>query len=89
MSRGFDVLAALRQIADGEGDVEVIAMRVHAAVEELIEADEDLVMAELEVAGYEAITPYRSRNYCTVRYVRKREAIALLRSALSRIRGAA
>lgn len=38
MSRGVDVLAALRQIADGEGDTEVLAMRVHAAVAELIEA---------------------------------------------------
>lgn len=34
-----DVLAALRQIADGEGDAQVLAMRVHAAVAELIAAD--------------------------------------------------
>lgn len=37
-----DVLAALRQIADGEGDAQVLAMRVHAAVAELIEACERL-----------------------------------------------
>lgn len=34
-----DVLAVLRQIADGEGDAQVLAMRAHTAVAELIEAD--------------------------------------------------
>jgi hypothetical protein len=33
----IDVLAALRQIAEGEGDTELLAMRVHSAVAELIE----------------------------------------------------
>lgn len=33
-----DVLAVLRQIADGEGDAQVLAMRAHVAVAELIEA---------------------------------------------------
>ena len=40
MSAPTDVLAALREIADGEGDTELLAMRVHAAVSELIEADD-------------------------------------------------
>jgi len=38
MTTSVDVLAALRQIADGEGDAQVLAMRVHSAVAELIEA---------------------------------------------------
>lgn len=33
-----NVLAVLRQIADGEGDAQVLAMRARAAVAELIEA---------------------------------------------------
>lgn len=37
-----DVLAVLRQIADGEGDAQVLAMLVNAAVAELIEACESL-----------------------------------------------
>lgn len=37
-----DVLAVLRQIADGEGDAQVLAMRARAAVAELIEACESL-----------------------------------------------
>lgn len=37
-----DVLAVLRQIADGEGDAQVLAMRARAALAELIEACESL-----------------------------------------------
>lgn len=37
-----DVLAVLRQIADGEGDAQVLAMRARAAVAELIDACESL-----------------------------------------------
>jgi hypothetical protein len=44
-----DVLAVLRQIADGEGDAQVLAMRVHAAVAELIEA--------LDLAAYGEYLP--------------------------------
>lgn len=38
MSAPVDVLTALQQIADGEGDVEVTALRVRSTVAELIEA---------------------------------------------------
>lgn len=37
-----DVLAVLRQIADGEGDAQVLAMRARAAVAELIETCDHL-----------------------------------------------
>ncbi|MHC2115376.1 hypothetical protein ACYPJF_07715 [Stenotrophomonas geniculata] len=37
-----DVLAVLRQIADGEGDAQVLAMRARAAVAELIEEAEKI-----------------------------------------------
>ncbi|MCU1053296.1 hypothetical protein JAK47_01885 [Stenotrophomonas maltophilia] len=37
-----DVLAVLRQIADGEGDAQVLAMRVRYAVAELIEEAEKI-----------------------------------------------
>lgn len=37
-----DVLAVMRQIADGEGDAQVLAMRARAAVAALIEACESL-----------------------------------------------
>ncbi|MCO7469463.1 hypothetical protein NJG16_05270 [Stenotrophomonas maltophilia] len=58
-----------------------------AAVAELIEADEELIAAELGVAGYEAITRYSSRNYRTACYVREREAIARRKRALARVKG--
>ena len=38
---GVDVLELLRKIAAGEGDVELMAMRCHGAVSELIEAAKD------------------------------------------------
>lgn len=38
MSAPVDVLADLRKIADGEGDAELLAMRAHAAIAELIDA---------------------------------------------------
>jgi hypothetical protein len=41
MSAPVDVLAVLRQIADGDGDIEVLAMRAHAAVAELIETQRE------------------------------------------------
>lgn len=43
MSAPFDVLTALQQIADGEGDVELKALRVRAAVAELIKQNAQLV----------------------------------------------
>lgn len=43
-----DVLAVLRQIADGEGDAQVLAMRVHAATAELIKAVDKLFGADME-----------------------------------------
>ncbi|WP_414606315.1 hypothetical protein [Stenotrophomonas pavanii] len=46
-----DVLALLRQIADGEGDAQVLAMRARAAVAELIEADEEYDEAWRDMAG--------------------------------------
>ncbi|WP_426355628.1 hypothetical protein ACN9MD_09545 [Stenotrophomonas maltophilia] len=58
-----------------------------AAVAELIEADEELIAAEMRVAGYEAMTRYSSRNYRTACYVREREAIARRRAALARVKG--
>ncbi|QHJ82150.1 MAG: hypothetical protein [Caudoviricetes sp.] len=58
-----------------------------AAVAELIEADEELIAAEMGVAGYEAMTRYSSRNYRTACYVREREAIARRRVALARVKG--
>lgn len=39
---GVDVLAALRQIADGDGDGELLALQARAAVAELIEAAREL-----------------------------------------------
>lgn len=60
-----------------------------AAVAELIEADIEFDSASMDVASYEAVTPYSSRNYRTVCYVRQREAIARRTSALARVRGAA
>lgn len=47
-TQAVDVLAVLRQIADGEGDAQVLAMRVHAAAAELIEAMEKLFGADME-----------------------------------------
>lgn len=52
MSAPVDVLAALRQIADGEGDAQVLAMRVHAAVAELIEKVDELLSTHGEYRGY-------------------------------------
>lgn len=46
MNKSIDVLAALRQIANDEGDAQVLAMRVHAVVSDLIEADEELLQIE-------------------------------------------
>lgn len=40
-----DVLAVLRQIADGEGDAQVLAMRARSAVAELIEASDRALIA--------------------------------------------
>lgn len=37
MSAPVDVLAELRQIANGEGDAELLAMRAHAAIAKAIE----------------------------------------------------
>lgn len=58
-----------------------------AAVAELIEADEELIAAEMGVACYEAMTRYSSRNYRTACYVREREATARRRAALARVKG--
>lgn len=58
-----------------------------AAVAELIEADEELIAAELGVASYEVMTRYSSRNYRTACYVREREAIARRKRALARVKG--
>lgn len=45
MSAPVDVLAVLRQIADGEGDAQVLAMRARAAVAELIDHGDRLTAA--------------------------------------------
>lgn len=72
---GVDVLAVLRQIADGEGDTQVLAMRVHAAVAELIEADEEYDEAWRDMAG---------RTHTAL----KREKAGIRRArALARVKG--
>ncbi|XQA74636.1 hypothetical protein ACM9XA_03605 [Xanthomonas sacchari] len=41
-----DVLNALQLIAEGEGDIEVLAMRVHSVILELLAASEEWMEAE-------------------------------------------
>lgn len=49
-TQAVDVLAVLRQIADGEGDAQVLAMRARAAVSGLIEST-SLLVAQLVLHG--------------------------------------
>ncbi len=58
MSKSIDVLATLRKIADGEGDVELLALRVHGATAELIaaaqETQEDARVLGMEIPRLDA-----------------------------------
>lgn len=51
MSRHIDVLEALRQIANGEGDTDLLALKVHGAVAELIRHGEALLAAANGIRG--------------------------------------
>nr|WP_313470800.1 hypothetical protein [Stenotrophomonas geniculata] len=53
-----DVLAVMRQIADGEGDAQVLAMRARAAVAELIDAAEWLRNENKSLIRWECIVSW-------------------------------
>ncbi len=78
-----------QQAYDESGSVLVNLRETRAAVAELIEADAAFDAAALEVATYEAMTAYPSRNYRTVCYVQYREAVARRKAALARAKGGA
>jgi hypothetical protein len=73
-TKGVDVLKTLRRIAEGDGDTEVMAMRVHAAIAELIEANRALLDS--------------SPAHMTHRNAKEREAYRAIRAALARVGGA-
>lgn len=73
-----DVLAVLRQIADGEGDAQVLAMQARAAVAELIEAAESIA-DHYDMDGYGA-TAWKSLAL---------EMADKARTALARVKGEA
>ncbi len=75
MNTSVDVLAALLQIADGEGDTDVLAMRVHAAVAELIE-----VARQFE--------SYESADFGDTSILDNEELWDRLSAALARVKGA-
>ena len=89
MPPGGTESAEHQQEYDERGSVLVNLREVRFAVAVLIEADIEFDSAAMDVASYEAVTPYSSRNYRTVCYVRQREAIARRTAALARVRGAA
>lgn len=87
-----DVLRVLRLIAEGEGDTELMAMRVHSAVAELIEADKeyDAAMARRVTATNAIVSGDRSddafRRQANADHAFDRAA-SKRRAALSRIGG--
>ena len=95
MSAPVDVLAVMDELAgkvwraDDSDPILALADKARAAVAELIEADSAFDAAASEVATYEAMTPYPSRNYRTVCYVQYREAMARRAAALARFKGGA
>ncbi|WP_447898029.1 hypothetical protein [Stenotrophomonas sepilia] len=78
-----DVLAVLRQIADGEGDAQVLAMRVHAAAADLIEAAHAMSAVLHEYGQYDDGCFY----YCGLSSPELERPLSVIDSALARVKG--